>query len=57
MFLPGNAHINAPSRDKIWTHAGKEFGSNEGCIMIIVWALYGLKQVELLGEQPLHKSF
>ncbi len=39
----GNAYLNAPCREKIWTRAGKEFGSDEGCIMIIVRALYGLK--------------
>jgi len=32
----GNAYLNAPCREKIWCRAGKEFGSNEGCIMIIV---------------------
>jgi len=39
----GNAYLNAPCREKIWTRAGKEFGSDEGSIMIIVRALYGLK--------------
>jgi len=39
----GNAYLNAPCREKIWTRAGKVFGSNKGCIMIIVRALYGLK--------------
>jgi len=39
----GNAYLNAPCHKKIWTRAGKEFGSDEGCIMIIVRALYGLK--------------
>jgi len=38
-----NAYLNAPCREKIWTRAGKEFGSNEGWIMNIVRALYGLK--------------
>ena len=28
---------------KIWTRAGPEFGSDQGKIMIIVRALYGLK--------------
>jgi len=36
----GNAYLNMPCREKIWTRAGKEFGSDEGCIMIIVRALY-----------------
>ena len=39
----GNAYLNAPCQEKIYTRAGKEFGSEEGCIMIIVRALYGLK--------------
>jgi len=39
----GNAYLNAPCGEKIWTQAGKEFGSNKGCVMIIVRALYGLK--------------
>jgi len=39
----GNAYLNAPCHEKIWTQAGKEFGSDEGCVMLIVRALYGLK--------------
>jgi len=39
----GNAYLNAPCREKIWTCAGKEFGSDEGAVVIIVQALYGLK--------------
>jgi len=39
----GNAYLNAPCRERIWTTAGKEFGSDEGSIMLIVQALYGLK--------------
>jgi len=39
----GNAYLNAPCWEKIWCKAGKEFGSDKGCIMIIVHALYGLK--------------
>ena len=38
-----NAYLHAPCREKIWTIAGPEFGSDEGSIMIIVHALYGLK--------------
>jgi len=40
----GNAYLNAPCCEKIWTRAGKEFGSDEGLVMIIVHALYGLMQ-------------
>jgi len=32
----GNAYLNAPCCKRIWTTAGKEFGSNEGSIMLIV---------------------
>ena len=39
----GNAYLNAPCREKIWTVAGTEFGSDKGKVMIIVRALYGLK--------------
>ena len=39
----GNAYLNAPCREKIWTVAGTEFGSNKGKVMVITRALYGLK--------------
>ncbi len=38
-----NAYLTAKCREKIWTTAGPEFGSEAGQIMIIVRALYGLK--------------
>jgi hypothetical protein len=39
-----NAFIDADCREKIWTVAGPEFGATEqGCVMIIKKALYGLK--------------
>jgi hypothetical protein len=39
-----NAYINADCREKIWTVAGPEFGATEqGCVMVIKKALYGLK--------------
>ncbi len=38
-----NAYLNAPCREKIWTVAGAEFGSDAGSVMLIVRALYGLK--------------
>ena len=38
-----NAYLTAKCREKIWTIAGPEFGSDQGKIMIIVRALYGLK--------------
>ena len=39
----GNAYLNAPCREKIWTLAGSEFGSEKGLVMIVTRALYGLK--------------
>jgi len=39
----GNAYLNAACREKLWTVAGTEFGSEQGSIMIIARALYGLK--------------
>ena len=38
-----NAYLHAKCREKIWTRAGPEFGSDQGCVMIVVRALYGLK--------------
>ena len=39
----GNAYLNAPCREKIWTLAGPEFGSDQGSVTIVKRALYGLK--------------
>ena len=36
-------HLNADCREKLWTVAGSEFGSEKGTVMIIARALYGLK--------------
>ena len=38
-----NAYLTAKCREKIYTVAGPEFGSEEGSIMIVEMALYGLK--------------
>ena len=38
-----NTYLNAPCRELIWIFAGPEFGSNEGCVMKVVRAWYGLK--------------
>ena len=37
-----NAFVNARTNEKIFSRAGPEFGDKEGCIVIIVKALYGL---------------
>jgi Reverse transcriptase (RNA-dependent DNA polymerase) len=38
-----NAYLHAPCRERIWVRAGPEFGTDEGSVMLIVRALYGLK--------------
>ena len=38
-----NAYLTADCRQKIWTVAGPEFGSEAGTIFIVKKALYGLK--------------
>jgi len=37
----GNAYLNAKNRERNFTVAGPEFGSDEGTIYIIMRALYG----------------
>ena len=39
----GNAYLNAPNKEKIWTIAGHEFGTDKGVVFIIARALNGLK--------------
>ena len=39
----GNAYLNADCREKLWTLAASEFGSDNESVMIIAKALYGLK--------------
>ena len=38
-----NEYLTAKCRENIWTIAGPEFGSEEGSLMIVKMALYGLK--------------
>ena len=38
-----NAYLTSERLEKIWTHAGTEFGSEAGTIMIVKMALYVLK--------------
>ena len=38
-----NAYITAPTKEKIWTTLGPEFGNDADKKAIIVRALYGLK--------------
>ena len=39
----GNAYLNAPCHEKIWTVAGQELGTECGAIFLVTRALYGLK--------------
>ena len=39
----GIAYLNADCREKVYTIAGSEFGSNAGKLIVITRALYGLK--------------
>jgi hypothetical protein len=39
----GNAYLEADTKEKIYIHAGKEFGDLKGHTLIIVKALYGLR--------------
>ena len=39
-----NAYLNTETRERVWFTAGSEWGkSREGCQVIIIRALYGLK--------------
>ena len=38
-----NVYLNAPCCEKIWTKDGPEFGSQQGCVVLVVRSLYGLK--------------
>ena len=39
----GNAYLNAPNKEKIYTVAGPEFGEDQGTVYLVTRALYGLK--------------
>ena len=39
----GNEYLNAKFRDKPWTEAGTEFGTEKGMLKTIARALYGIK--------------
>jgi len=38
-----NSFLNSPSKEKIWSRAGPEFGEKEGCIFTIKKAIYGTR--------------
>jgi hypothetical protein len=37
-----NAYLNAPCREKIWFEGGKECGEDQGKVLVVVRALYGV---------------
>ena len=52
----GNAYLNASCREKLWTIAGPEFGSEKGAMMIIARALYGLKSTDAACRSTLAQT-
>jgi len=52
----GNAYLNADCREKLWTLAGSEFGSERGSVMIIARALYRLKSSEAAWRSKLAET-
>jgi len=52
----GNAYLNATCREKLWTVAGPEFGSEKGSVMIISRALYGLKSSDTAWRSTLART-
>ena len=38
-----NAFLTAPCKEKVWLRAGPEFGADQGKVLLVVRALYGLK--------------
>jgi len=45
----GNAYLESFTTERVYFIAGPEFGELEGCTMIIVKALYGLRTLKVLG--------
>ena len=57
-----NAYLCADNKERLWLKAGKEFGSDEGSVMIIRKALYGLKSAgnswhNLMSETILNMGY
>lgn len=51
-----NAYLNAPCSEKIWFVGGPEMGENQGKVMVITRALYGLKSAGASWRSTLAKS-
>jgi Reverse transcriptase (RNA-dependent DNA polymerase) len=52
-----SAYLNAPCQEKVWVHAGPEFGSDKGTVMIVKKALYSLKSSGFSWKKTLVQSF
>ena len=50
----GNAYLEAPTEEKLYTVAGPEFEDWEGYILTFPEALYGLKSSEKRWAETLH---
>ena len=42
-----NKFLTAPCKEKVWLRAGPEFGVDQGKILLVVRALYGLKSASV----------
>lgn len=51
-----NAYLTTDCREKIWTRAGPEFGSEAGTIFIVKKAMYGLKSAGAAFRALLDKT-
>jgi Reverse transcriptase (RNA-dependent DNA polymerase) len=49
----GNAYLEATTKEKVYIVGGPEFGSLEGHVLVIDWALYGLRSSGLCWHQRL----
>jgi len=53
-IMTGNISITfctVPVAEKIYTQAGPEFGNQQGCILVLKWAFYGLKTASRLFHE------
>ena len=51
-----NAYLNAPCREKIWFQGGKDTGEDEGKVLIVDRALYGLRSSGASWRNMLSKT-
>ena len=53
----GNGYLNDKRREKIWTEAGTQFGTEKGIVIIIEIELYGLKSSGAARREKLEDLF